>query len=126
VLIDKKSKRPKWSPNRLEEVTSEHVERFFSEESEFMTLRPTLSIPGYLMHSKETPASRFALPTEKDIGDVIRGSHSSSGQMAITRGELLSKFEKLRPGKHGVREKIEEIVGRKCVCVDGEWLQWRH
>jgi 3-hydroxyisobutyryl-CoA hydrolase len=128
VLIDKKpaSERPEWSPATLEEVTSEHFDRFFSKESEFMSSSPKLSIPEHLMQWKETPPSRFALPTERDVADVIRGSHSSSGQMAITRAELLSKFEKLRAGKHGLRAKIEEIVERKCVSVDGEWLQWQH
>jgi 3-hydroxyisobutyryl-CoA hydrolase len=127
VLIDKKatSERPAWSPATVEEVSSDHIDKFF-EQSEFTSSAPTLSISEDLKRSKETPPARFALPTEEEIAAAILGKHSSSGQTAITLSELLSKFEKLRPGKHGVKEKILEVVDRKCKGGDSEWLEWKH
>ena len=74
---------------------------------------------------------RFCLPTEKEIGAMVRGIHHASGKAGLTQDELISKFERLRKGKHGVREKIIEVVQRKCDIVDNadgnfRWLKWRH
>jgi len=78
-----------------------------------------------------TDPRRYSLPTEQDISEAVLGSHKTSGKTGITLPELIIKFEKLRLGKHGVREKVEEIVERKCDLVDNadgnyQWLKWKH
>lgn len=58
---------------------------------------------------------RFSLPTEQEIKNMVNGSHSTSGGSVLTKRELISKFEGLRKNKMGVREKIIDVVQRKCV-----------
>jgi len=74
---------------------------------------------------------KYALPTEDEIGSLVRGSHTSGGGTGLRLDELLSKFNDLRQGKLGVKEKILEVVGRKCDVVDNGdgnfvWLKWKH
>jgi len=74
---------------------------------------------------------KFALPTDEEIGAVVRGTHSSGGTTGITLDELLSRFEQLRQGKMGVREKVLEVAQRRCQTVDNAdgnyvWLKWNH
>lgn len=73
----------------------------------------------------------YALPTESDIGSVVRGSHTAGGGTGITFEELLAKFDDYQGGKLGVREKIAEVAGRRCEVVDNKdgnfvWLRWKH
>jgi 3-hydroxyisobutyryl-CoA hydrolase len=74
---------------------------------------------------------KYALPTEDEIGTMVRGSHTSGGGTGISLDELLSKFNVLRQGKMGVKEKVREVVHRKCEVVDNVdgnfvWLKWKH
>ena len=74
---------------------------------------------------------RYALPTEAEIRSMVDGSHKASGATEITLDELLAKFDSLRKGKSGVREKILEVVQRKCAFeddrhMDKQWLKWKH
>ena len=72
---------------------------------------------------------KFALPTEEEIGAVIRGAHPSGGATGMKLDELLSRFEEFRQGKMGVREKVLEVAKRRCQTVDNAdvnfvWLKW--
>lgn len=74
---------------------------------------------------------KYALPTEDEIGTMVRGSHNSGGGTGIRLDELVSKFNDLRPGKMGVKEKVIEVARRKCEVVDNKdgnfvWLKWKH
>ena len=74
---------------------------------------------------------KYALPTEDEIGSVVRGSHSSGGGTGIRLDELVSRFHDLRQGKMGVKGKVLEVAKRKCEIVDNEdgnfvWLKWKH
>jgi len=132
VLIDKTSERPNWSPDTLRKISDEDVfYKFFSQDSPYRFATPKLTIPNHLSSAKETNPMRYTLPTEKDIGRMVRGSDRSSGGSGMKLNELVAKFEDLRQGKRGVREKVLEVVERKCEIVDNsdgnfQWLKWKH
>lgn len=75
---------------------------------------------------------KYTLPTEDEIGAMVRGSHNAGGGTGISLNELVAKFKDLRPGKLGVEEKVREVAQRKCDVVDNGgdgnavWLKWRH
>jgi 3-hydroxyisobutyryl-CoA hydrolase len=121
---------PSWSPATLKEVTSEIVSRFFEPESPYLEGAPELTIP------EEGPdrlsnAMKFALPSENEIGSVVIGQHRSGGEMSLRIDELLGRFAELRPGKMGMKEKIIEVIERRCDLIDNAdgnrvWLKWKH
>ena len=132
VLVQKIKERPQWSPDSLQGVTDEIVSRFFSPASSFTESVPSLAIPKTFASVTPKPLMKYALPTEDEIGTMVRGSHSAGGTTTITLEELIAKFENLRPHKSGVKEKVIEVAGRKCDVVDNGgdgnavWLQWKH
>jgi 3-hydroxyisobutyryl-CoA hydrolase len=132
LLIEKKKEQPVWSPSALEEIPdSKILSDFFSDQSPFLSSTPQFTVPDFLLPAKESDPMRYALPTEGQIGDLVRGSHVTSGSTGITLEELISKLETLRNGKMGIKEKVTEVVGRKCKIVDNndgnyQWLSWKH
>ena len=130
MLVEKSTEeRPRWSPATLNEISDEIVSRFFDPNSPYLPLVATLTIPPHLTATGKP--MKYALPTEDEIGSVVRGSHTSGGGTGLRIDELLSKFNDLRQGKLGVKEKILEVVSRKCDIVDNGdgnfvWLKWKH
>lgn len=125
----KKEGRPDWSPTTLEEVSDEIVDRFFDQESPYLASVPELKYPFVSGESRNY--SEYALPTEKEIRDMVTGEHANGGDTGITLDELVSSFEEMTDRKMGVREKIYEVVARKCELVDNSdgnkvWLKWLH
>ena len=113
----------------MEEVTNEKVEQFFS--GEFNKDKIQLEIPEPFATTPIYKPSRFALPTEIDIRDMVVGSHATSSGSGVTSEELVSKFSDLYSGKLGVKEKVQEVIARKCQTVDNAdgnrvWLKWVH
>ncbi|KAH7923562.1 3-hydroxyisobutyryl-coenzyme A hydrolase [Leucogyrophana mollusca] len=125
VLIDKIQGRPAWSPSSVEDVSPQILERFFSEDSIYRSAMPQLSSPEFLHQGKRDPM-RFALPTEAEIAQAVK---SLSRDGPITLPVLLSKLDNLRTGKHGVKEKVLDVVKRRCklaIDSDGaETVRWR-
>jgi 3-hydroxyisobutyryl-CoA hydrolase len=132
VLVERSRERPNWSPATLKEISDATIRsNFFSDDSPYLSSAPTLTIPDHVTPNKDRNPMRYCLPTEKEIGSMVRGSHPASGKSGLTLPELMSKFEDLRKGKHGVREKVLEVVQRKCDIVDNadgnfQWLKWKH
>lgn len=128
--MQKIKERPQWSPDSLQGVTDEIVSRFFSPASTFTESVPGLAIPKNLTSPK--PVMKYALPTEVEIGAMVRGEHGAGGTTTVTLDELIAKFENLRPQKSGVKKKVIEVAGRKCDVVDNGgdgnavWLKWKH
>ncbi|OCH92106.1 3-hydroxyisobutyryl-coenzyme A hydrolase [Obba rivulosa] len=132
VLVEKTKSRPAWSPASIEEVDDSYIlEQFFTKYSPEKGNVPAITPPEFLAGSKPVNPMRFALPTEEEIGQMVSGSHPQSGSTEITLEELLAKFENLKHGKHGVREKILEVVQRRCTAeqdkhLNKTWLKWIH
>ena len=124
-----KESRPLWSPASLGDVSAEVVANFFEPKSPYLTLAPELTIPADLTSGTIDPA-KYALPSEEEIGSVVIGKHYSGGGLGIQFEELLKRFEERQPGKLGVKEKIYEVVQRRCELTDNAdgnrvWLKWK-
>jgi 3-hydroxyisobutyryl-CoA hydrolase len=128
-------KRPTWSPGRLENVSEEVVSNFFKPESPYLKLVPELNIPAVptdlIPGGMNLNPMKYALPTEEDIGSVINVTRYFGETIPVRFEEVLNRFAELRPGKLGVKEKIYEVVQRRCKVHDDadgnrgrlEWIQ---
>jgi len=114
VLITKTKERPAWSPSTLAEVSYEDVmSKFFSSSSPYLAPLPKLSYPERDSWEPETFA-RYTLPSEEDIEKFARGSHPDSGALAVNFQDVVEKFVESTNGKHGVKEKVREVLARRC------------
>lgn len=107
------------------------MNRFFDPKSTYLASTPELDIPESSAREDLPAPSKFALPTEEEIGQVVCGSHRSGGVTSIRLDELVTRFNDLRSGKMGVREKVLEVAQRRCEIEDNGdgntvWLKWRH
>lgn len=133
VLIDKIKGRPAWNPAALKDVDdTEVLAKFFSKYSPERGTAPSITLPEHLNLQPSNTGSpmRYALPMEDEIKQLVVGNHKTSGGTTITQAELIQHLETLRRGKMGIREKVNEVVARRCVeHVDKEsgakWLKWQ-
>ncbi|TFK54654.1 hypothetical protein OE88DRAFT_1723197 [Heliocybe sulcata] len=133
VLIDKlpKDQRPAWQPSNIDEIKEDDIiKNFFLESSPFFNPKPILETPQESAGQFVDNPNRFALPSEKEIESIIKGSHETSGDFGMTVEELVDKCQRdLAPGsrrsrrvKGGIREKVVDVVRRKCeVEEEGKW-----
>ncbi|KIY50755.1 3-hydroxyisobutyryl-coenzyme A hydrolase isoform 1 [Fistulina hepatica ATCC 64428] len=113
-----KERDPAWSPATVEEVTDELVKKFVSSRP------PSLDIPLELSARSLPDPYRYALPTEREISFFIKGTHDASGGTAVTAQETIDFFVSSKNGKIGAKEKVVDVIARKCrVSTDG-WLEW--
>ncbi|KAL9025316.1 MAG: hypothetical protein Q9196_005839 [Gyalolechia fulgens] len=102
--------KPQWQPPDLASVTTEDVDSFFTiEEGE-----EGLSL---LSEGEDYEEYRFlrdlGLPREEHVEEMVKSGRG------LGRKELVDAMVDAKEGKIGVREKVEEVVGRKC-GEDGE------
>lgn len=131
MLFAKTLERPEWSPAKIKDVTPEIVSRFFDADSPFLKDVPSLTPPVDLTPGTPSNPRQYTLPSEEEIGSVVMGSHATGGGLGVRIDELLARFAELRPGKMGVKEKVIEVVQRKCEVTDNRdgnrvWLKWIH
>lgn len=116
VLIDKIQGRPAWSPENFEDVSPEILEGFFSNDSSYRAQMPRLSLPDTLLNHSINPMV-FALPSESKIVELIRLS-CQDGPVSLSR--LLSDMQSLIKAKPGTKDKIIDVVHRRCRVVDDQ------
>lgn len=112
-LISKPPKAPQWSPARLEDVSPEEVDRFFMVEG---SDRLTLLEEG---EYREYPQGSLRLPTEGEIERRVRD------EQGVAWEAVVETFVGQRPGKPGVREKVEEVLKRRCKVDRKRRVFWR-
>lgn len=112
--------RPEWSPASLSDVSDAAVEEYFTQET-----APKLIMPRMEKDSKTRDPKKYALPAEELIMKVVKGEHPSSPDTAITVEELLDRFDELTNNKAGVREKVLDVVNRKCKMDGDKFLSWK-
>ncbi|KAM0751626.1 ClpP/crotonase [Meredithblackwellia eburnea MCA 4105] len=131
TLIDKSPGRAAWSPSTLAEVTDASIQSiFFSSPPPFThPAVPTLTYsnsaslrPPY----KSYPHAKFSLPSEKEIRDFITGEAKGSGDHVLTRADLINRLTKARGHKGGLKEKVDEVIKRRCQVSDDGYLKWRY
>lgn len=112
-LIRKPAETPKWQPASLSEVSMDDVDRYFvkrgQEQLQLYNRGQTASFLQY-------PHGWIGLPTEAAVREVVE-------QGGKSKSDVVRHFVRLKEGKLGVKEKVEEIVGRKTSVVDGA-LVW--
>ena len=131
VIVDRTKERPNWSPASLNDVSAQIVANFFDPKSPYLSSAPEIANPAELTSGTKLNPMKYALPSEEEIGSVVTGSHASGGGVGIRFDELLKRFAELRPGKLGVKEKVYEVVQRRCEVTDNGdgnrvWLKWKH
>lgn len=121
MLVDKAKDAPKWYPSHLKDVHKNEVIGAY-----FTTTERT---SGKLnIRNEKKPAfdfSNFALPTEREIEDYVRGSHPASGANAVKRTEVLSFFKSKDHTKQGIADKVTEVLDRCAVEEKGGYLKWK-
>ncbi|KAL9577376.1 MAG: hypothetical protein Q9212_006402 [Teloschistes hypoglaucus] len=116
-LLHKPPTKAEWNPAKLEDVTNAQVEEFFSIEEGEEGLE--LLTQG-LDYSRAQYADFLGLPREEDVEKVVKGA-----ERRMEKGEVVKAIVARLEGKIGVREKVAEIMMRKCeVGGDGRVL-WR-
>ena len=130
VLVEKvRNERPPWKPDSLTEVTEEIVGRFF-DGSQYLQAVPPLDLElDSGKNGRQRDTMKFALPTEKEIEQVVRGEHPQSGAYALTLDELVQIFRNMKNDKKGVEEKVREVAARKCEVLEDpgnhRCLRWK-
>jgi 3-hydroxyisobutyryl-CoA hydrolase len=115
-LVDKIQGRPAWSPEKIEDVSPEILDRFFSNNSPYLSQMPRLSLPDTVLdHSVNSTA--FALPSESKIVELIRLSCKDG---PISLSGVLSDMETFIKEKLGTKEKLLDVVHRRCQVVDSQ------
>ncbi|KAH9180399.1 ClpP/crotonase [Lactarius sanguifluus] len=125
VIVEKVKSRPAWSPASLSQVDVAKLEAAFFRPG---ANPPRLMLPEALHKPHPPPTSflRYGLPAENEVQALVEGRHASSGSGALTLQELIVKAEDLRGGKHGVAEKVREVVSRRCTADKDGYLKWKH
>lgn len=113
MLVAKTRGRPAWSPDQLHEVSDTIVGRFFENQSDYLV--PNLTPPDFVSNNKQNPM-KFALPSEDGILQMVKNR-------TIGFSDLLAHFNNLYSNKHGVVEKVEEVVKRRCDVI-GNQVNW--
>ncbi|KAG9099351.1 hypothetical protein FS749_001411 [Ceratobasidium sp. UAMH 11750] len=121
LLVEKSKERPGWSPATLEETRPDVIKKFF-DDSAYVASAPRLELNRSASGDR---LLRYALPSEGVVQAAIQGSLPGSGSFALTPAELVASFEGKYGQKIGMRQKLEEIIDRRCKVVDG-YLEWRH
>ena len=111
-LIHKPASKPVWDPPRIEDVTNEEVDRFVSMSGK--KKMEMLADGNYTNY----PYRSLGLPSEEEVREVVL----QGGQRNMK--ELVRTFVKGRRGKVGVKEKVEEILGRKCSIGKNGKVLW--
>ncbi|KAL8737284.1 MAG: hypothetical protein Q9181_001838 [Wetmoreana brouardii] len=109
-LIHKPATKAKWEPSTLSDVRPEDVDYFFSIEEGEESLE--LLTKG-LDYDRYPFQADLGLPREEDVERLVRGERK------MGRKEVVEAMVGKREGKIGVREKVEEVLARRC-GVDGE------
>lgn len=125
-MIDKAQGRPAWSPNNIGDLSpSKVLSDFFSRDSPFLRKVPKTSFTEPESLSFPTDPMKFSLPSEEEIGRLVRGEHPSSASTAFSLEELLQKAQELW-GKQGAEAKVKDIVSRRCEVVPKSGMQEAH
>lgn len=112
-LIDKPPRAPTWDPQMVEDVRDQNVDSYFRREGQ-----ERLGLSGDLSYSVQ-----LGLPGEGEVKKaVVEGMEYSEADAA--RKIVVAKMMREQRGRPGVKEKVEEILDRKCGVGSRGELVW--
>ncbi|KAJ1963360.1 3-hydroxyisobutyryl-CoA hydrolase [Dipsacomyces acuminosporus] len=120
ALLVRKSKDPKWQPATLEGVNMREL------HAEYFEQEPKYAVDFINANAafKEYP-HKFGLPTERDIGALVRGENPQAGSFGMTRKDVIQFFERETGGKLGASQKVSWVLDRKTrELPDSFVLEW--
>lgn len=109
LLIRKPKETPKWSAASFDEISEREVDDFFAVGT---NQEPLKLLNG--TDFRDYPHAWIGLPREQDIVQFVRRARETKGKEEIVR-----HFEEKSGGKMGVREKVVDVVNRRCVQGNG-------
>lgn len=108
-LIEKKSERPAWQPNTIEEVSGADVLSFFSEDPTALELVDLEGSEDYVDYPY--PELLIGLPRENVIESHVAKMYPQ-GVGPKERAEMHKLFASKYKNKMGVKEKLDEVLDR--------------
>ncbi|KAF9923815.1 hypothetical protein FBU30_006127 [Linnemannia zychae] len=119
ALLIEKTLNPKWQPATIEEVDREQIlgQYFRNQAPKALSLSNSQTYRQY-------PYTRYALPSEEEIRQIVRGESQGSGPLQLTADEVADVCVKKSGGKIGVREKVMEVLSRKVTKGPEGELKW--
>lgn len=114
-LIHKPASKPKWDPRTVEGVQDSVIDEFFDEGED-----PRIELLSDGMSYQEYPHGYLALPREEEVERVLK----NPGRQWSNKKELVQAFTKGRKGKAGVKEKVEDVLARRCSIAKNGQLIW--
>lgn len=73
------------------------------------------------------PHSKYMLPSEQDIQNVVTGEAPGVGNYALSSDEVVDYFINDRKGKQGVKSKVLDVLARKTKVIkddESNSLKW--
>ena len=110
-LISKPPTTPIWNPPTLNGVKESMVDQMFEKEGR------RLELLGEQRAYKQYPF-QLGLPREEKVAELVM-------QGGLTRKKVVDRLRREMNGRVGVKEKVEEIVERRCVVGDDGILVWK-
>lgn len=114
-LVNKPATEPKWQPATLDEVSDEKVKTFFTLPDGVESLDLLEPGPGSQKNYSDYPWAMYALPREADIEAAVKAAGSEGADAVKARIESNWHWK----GKVGVKEKMDDYLGRKTKTVQG-------
>ncbi|KAL8692893.1 MAG: hypothetical protein Q9224_003869 [Gallowayella concinna] len=108
-LIHKPATKAQWDPSTVEGVSNEAVESFFRVAEGEESLRLLTQGLDYDRYPYERD---LGLPREEHIEQVVKDK-------ARGKEDLIDVLVEAKEGKIGVREKVEEVLGRRSEVKEG-------
>ncbi|KAI9592641.1 ClpP/crotonase-like domain-containing protein [Syncephalis fuscata] len=101
-------KRPSvWSPSSVKDLNLDSIKQRYFEDQASSQLE--------LMNKRDYtqyPYSRHALPTEKDVRQLVLGHGSGASAFRLSAQDVVSILVREWSGRMFVRERVEEIISR--------------
>lgn len=71
------------------------------------------------------------MPTEEEIGEIVQGSHPTSGLLSMDAEEIQNHMAAIKLGKGGMVSKLKDVLERRCKVVPAtaeitEHVEWIH
>lgn len=120
--MDKPRRKAEWKPSQVEDVKLAEIKKEYFDASDKKPLE-LISDKDY----DKYPHSKYMLPSEQDIQNVVTGEAPGVGNYALSSDEVVDYFINDRKGKQGVKSKVLDVLARKTKVIkddESNSLKW--